>query len=75
MNMLADIKNNFSEIGYIEYYGFNSYDHGAQKIESLSDSEMTSDQKTNYIPEFVNIYSVKENGVSVPDISVTFLNS
>lgn len=74
LNMLADIKTEFSEIGYIEYYGFNSYDHGAQKIEAMENTELSTDQKKNYIPEFINVYAKTENGALVPDINITILS-
>jgi len=73
LNMITDIKNNFPEIGYMEYYGFNNYAHDAQKIEPMDNSEISRELITNYIPEFINVYSYIYNGVEVPKIEVTFL--
>lgn len=70
-NLIADAKQNFSEIAYLEYYGFNIYDHMAQKITGPELDDYVDD----YIPEFVNIktaYTV--DGVEYPDIQVTILS-
>lgn len=75
LNMTTDIKNNFPEIGYMEYYGFNTYGYDAQKIEPLAKSELTAAEQIAYIPEFINIYSSKINGVVIPKIEVKFLNT
>lgn len=70
-NLISDAKANFSEISYIEYYGFNIYDHMAQKIIGPTMDDYVDD----YIPEFINIkttYSI--DGVEYPDIQVLILN-
>lgn len=59
----------------MEYYGFNDFDEKAQKIEPVSQSEMSDEMLTNYIPEFINIASHISNGESIPNIDVEFLNS
>jgi hypothetical protein len=67
LNLIAELKSNFSELIYLEYYGFNSYDYKAQKIIGPDVDEYTED----YIPEFVNIgtaYTV--DGTAYPDVSV-----
>ena len=72
LNLIADAKSYFSEIAYIEYYGFNIYDHMAQKIVGPSLDEYVDD----FIPEFINIntaYTV--DGVAYPDINVTILSN
>lgn len=67
MNLIANIKNNFPEIGYIEYYGFNTYDTNAQKIES------SVDDKSSYIPEFLNVATKRSGAVTYPAINVDIL--
>ena len=70
LNLIAECKSNFSEIAYIEYYGFNNYNHMAQKIVGPSLDEYVDD----FIPEFVNIrttYTV--DGVAYPDITVSII--
>lgn len=75
MNIIHNICQNFSEIGYIEYYGFDEYSYDIQKIEPVSNAEMSNELLTNYIPEFINISTTMENGENVPQIEVTFLNT
>ena len=71
LNMIADAKAAFSEIAYIEYYGFNIYDHMAQKIVGPSIEEYID----SYIPEFINIKTAyTSDGVAYPDINVTILS-
>ena len=70
LNLIADAKANFSDIAYIEYYGFNIYNHMAQKIVGPS----LEDYIDEFIPEFVNIKTAyTADGVAYPDISVTIL--
>lgn len=72
LNLIAELKNNFSELVYLEYYGFNSYNYRAQKIIGPNLEDYTE----GYIPEFVNIgtaYTV--DGVPYPDIVVEVLES
>lgn len=78
MNMIADIKANFDEILYLEYYGINvvdgdSLNYKIQKIQSMSQSEIIAAGLSNYTPEFINIYSQNESGVNVPQITIIFL--
>lgn len=75
MNLLSDINSRFPEIGYPEYYGFDNYDSSIQKIEPVPTSEMDDELLTNYIPEFINISTYKENGETYPSIFVNFLNN
>ena len=70
-NLISDAKSYFSEISYIEYYGFNIYDHMAQQIVGPAMDEYVDD----FIPEFINIntaYTV--DGVAYPDITVIILS-
>ena len=71
MNLISEIRANFSEIAYIEYYGFNSYDYMAQKVIG---PDLTNYQD-DFIPEFLNLDTLTDlNGESYPDITVTILN-
>lgn len=70
MNLIADLKTQFGEISYIEYYGFNRYDHMAQKIVGPALSTYVDE----YIPEFVNINTAYDaSGVAYPDVQVNIL--
>ena len=71
--MIAEIKSEFPEIGYIEYYGFNKYDHWAQKIEGYSELQISQLGIRDYIPEFINIQSIEDGDKMVPKIDVTLL--
>lgn len=72
LNMVSDIKANMSEIAYIVYYGFNVYDHEAQKIVG---PDLDSYQE-DFIPEFINIQIAYDaDGEPYPDIEVDILNS
>lgn len=75
MNLLNDINTRFPEIGYPEYYGFDEYDTSIQKIEPIPTSEMSDELLTNYIPEFINISTYKDNGETYSSIFVDFLNA
>lgn len=75
MNLITDLKTKFSEIGYIEYYGLNSYSHEAQKIEGLTNAQIVASGITDYIPEFINIYSVKDGTEMIPKIDILLLDS
>lgn len=75
MNMIADLKTEFPEIGYIEYYGFNKYDHKAQKIEGLSNTEIIAQGITDYIPEFINIKTAQDGNVIYPKVDITLLDN
>ena len=74
LNLVADIEKAFSEIGYMEYYGFNEYSNNIQKIEPVGLPEMGNHLLMNYIPEFINVGTYKENNQVIPNISVEFLN-
>ena len=70
MNMIAALRQNFSEIAYIEYYGFNSYDYMAQRIVGPDLEEYFED----FIPEFLNLEIVTDvNGTKHPNITVDIL--
>lgn len=75
MNLIHDIKENFHEIGYIEYYGFDEYGYDVQKIEPVPTTEMSETLLLNYIPEFINVSTTFINGVNTPVVEVTFLDS
>ena len=74
MNLITDIKNEFKDIGYIEYYGFNDYSMDIQKIEPIPINTLSDEVIKNYIPEFINISTHLENGENIPNIYVEFLN-
>lgn len=66
-NLLADLKSNFPEIQFIEYYGFNTYDHMAQKVIGPG----LDDYIDGFIPEFVNISTAYDKtGTAYPDVTV-----
>lgn len=70
LNLISAIRENFDEIQYLEYYGFNSYDHSAQKIIG-PDLTVYYDQ---FIPEFLNLNVVQDdNGNDYPEILVDIL--
>ena len=71
LNLISAIRENFDEILYLEYYGFNSYDHSAQKIIG-PDLTVYYDE---FIPEFLNLNVVQdENGNDYPEIIVDILS-
>lgn len=81
INMCTEIKNNFDEIEYIEYYGMNSdyytlnneRDYLIQKIEAVDSISLINNGITKYVPEFINIFSIQKDGVSRPKIDITIL--
>jgi hypothetical protein len=73
MNLIADAKQNFSDITYMEYYGVNSFDETAQKIIGLNLTDVEYQAITNYVPEHININSILDNTVYVPDIDVLII--
>jgi len=75
MTMIKEVQKDFSEIGFMEYYGFNDFNESIQKIEPVSRSEMSNELLLNYIPEFINITTYEENGELVPDVQVEFLEN
>ena len=71
LNLIADAKQNLNEISYLEYYGFNNYNHMAQKIVGPAIDEFVDE----YIPEFVNLKTAyTTDGVAYPDIKVAILS-
>ena len=76
-NLTRSLEQNFSEINYIEFVGFNDYDSSYQIIESteINFSEMTQEQVINYVPEYLNInrHIVLDNGELIFEPRV-FLN-
>lgn len=69
-NLMSELKSEFSEIQYLEYYGFNTYDYMAQKIIGPG----LDDYIDGYIPEFVNIATAYDKtGTAYPDITVDIL--
>lgn len=71
MNMISALRTQFTEINYIEYYGFNKYDYMAQKIIGPN----LNDFQEEFIPEFLNLNTVVDkNGVTHPDIIVDILS-
>lgn len=71
LNLIADAKQNLNEISYLEYYGFNNYNHMAQKIVGPAIDEYVDE----YIPEFVNLKTAyTTDGVAYPDIKVAILS-
>lgn len=75
LNLTNSVCAAFPEIGYMEYYGINSFDYRVQKIISMSTAELLSQGITGYIPEFVNIRTVHDKGQIYPNIDVRFLDS
>ena len=75
MNLISEVKSKFSEIDYMEYYGFNTYDYSAQKIQGPTENEITeADAAGTYIPEFININNVFDGFMYQPDINLLLLN-
>ena len=67
LNLTAAMEAQFSEIQYVEYYGFNSYNYKAQKIIGPDLDEYHAD----FIPEFLNIdVTTDANGDEVPNIQI-----
>ena len=75
-NLITDIKNNFTSISYITFYGVNQYAEGIQSFESdvnginvLEGSVATND----VVPEYLNIdYKIKD-GVKTPQVIINIL--
>ena len=74
MNLMAEIKQNFEEIGYLEFYGFNDYSSDVQKIESSFDDEIPKLSYNEYVPEFINIDENGDGSILVPSIQYTILD-
>ena len=72
-NMTTDIKNNFPEIDYLEYYGMNDYAYDVQKIESPSVQEIKAMGNADYVPEFVNLKTYTLEGQTYLSVNINFL--
>ena len=71
MNMIADIRAEFGEIQFLEYYAFNSYDHSAQRVIGPDLTEYQGE----FVPEFLNLNILKDrNGNTYPDIQIDILS-
>jgi len=75
IDLLGDIKDEFPEIIHVEYYGFNEYGTEAQVISPKKEDAITTDYVQTYVPEFINIYTYTENGITIPKIDIRILNS
>lgn len=74
MNLVSDIKNNFPEIKFIEYYGINDIsENTVQRIEPISKINILKNEGSEYIPEYINIRYERINGEYQPVIGITFL--
>jgi len=81
LNMCTELKNSFDEIEYIEYYGMNmdyyvigdDRNYQIQRIEAVSTDDLFNNGRVDYIPEFINIFSVQTDGVSTQKIDVRIL--
>ena len=73
MDLITSIKNKFGdELEYIEYYGVNNWDADtSQVIESWPIDKIEALGYRKYIPEFINLYSTKKNGVYTPYVNIT----
>ena len=69
-NLIYQLKAQFPEIQYIEYYGMNKYSYEAQKILG---PDLTEYQK-GFVPEFLNLEMVyDDNGEAYPNITIDIL--
>lgn len=76
LSLVKEIYNKFQNISYCEYYGINEFNAAeSQKIVPVPTSLMSEDLLNNHVPEFLNISSYMENGISVADIDIDFLDS
>ena len=73
MDLITSLKNKFGdELEYIEYYGINDWDSDAsQVVESWPLTRIESLGYRKYIPEFINLYSTKHDGIYEPYVSIT----
>ena len=78
-NLIRALENEFSEIKYIEFSGFNDYDSSKQIIENnFTDlSSLSKEQIVNFVPEYLNInrHIVLSTGELIfePRIFLTFI--
>lgn len=71
-NLTSAIYEEYKEVGYIVYYGFNIYGTDAQKIIG---PDLVTFQR-NYIPEFINIkIAYDPDGNPYPDITINLLEN
>lgn len=71
-NLTSAIYEEYKEVGYIIYYGFNIYGTDAQKI--IGPDVVTFQR--NYIPEFINVKLVYDpDGNPYPDIKINLLEN
>lgn len=74
MDLISSIKNDFTEIERLEFYGVDNYSvANAQNIESISDDEIRKLGYNRYIPEFINVYCDYFNNELTPKIDITLL--
>ena len=78
-NLIRNLEQEFNEITYIEFVGFNNYDSSKQIIENnFTDmSEFTKEQVIDFVPEYLNInrHIVLDNGQLIfePRIFLNFI--
>ena len=78
-NLIRNLEQEFEEIIYIEFDGFNDYGPSEQIIENnfTNISELNAEQVINYVPEYLNInrHVVLDNGQLVfePRITLNFV--
>lgn len=74
MDLITSIKNDFTEIERLEFYGVDNYSvANAQNIESISDDEIRKLGYNRYIPEFINVYCDYFNNELTPKIDIVLL--
>ena len=70
MSLIASLKEEFEEIQYLEYYGFNEYNYSAQKIVGPDLDVFQED----FVPEFINLDIKKDStGKTYPAVIVDIL--
>ena len=70
MSLISALKEEFEEIQYLEYYGFNEYNYSAQKIVGPDLDEFQED----FVPEYINLEILKDAaGKSYPAVVVDIL--
>lgn len=74
MDLVTAIRNNFTEIERLEFYGIDNYSvSGAQHIEALSDEEIRRLRYNEYVPEFINVYCDYYDNKLEPKVDITIL--
>jgi hypothetical protein len=62
------------EVVYLEFYGINNNDaHNSQIIQSWKWEDINALGYNKYIPEFINLYTTKTNGMFVPTVDLTII--